>query len=301
MKHLLFSLLLFTLTQASAHPTGNMIVVGDQVLWSYVDPVDDPDHHACIMLWDEEKGTSIFFRSEHPASDFMLYAERETIYAIERRYLASEDQHHYRLLRFRIGATPDVVKDWSRDKHRIGESGYYINTNKEIIFASFPSIFRMTEAHTVVPAFEFPYPVRGLRKVGKSRLLLHGEIRCWLTDLDGKIISEWNDLINPQVRNAPLQRNQVFDLDYREDSLLIAYWGNRSFEMISAGDHRETLLQQEEPFVPHWVAWRGNDALLFSSELDFSQGLNPMPQLLLMTPDGKSTILWNVRPTKIED
>ncbi len=59
----------FIATGASAHPTGSMVFDGKYLLWSYVCPVGNPSHKACVMMWDEEKGVRPWIISEHEASD----------------------------------------------------------------------------------------------------------------------------------------------------------------------------------------------------------------------------------------
>lgn len=292
MKLLLTVILFLTLQQASAHPTGNLVVMGRQVFWSYTDPVDDADHHACIMQWSPEKGPSVLLRSTHEASDFMLYARQDILYAIERRYHSSTEKYEFRMLSIRIGAPPVVIIDWTEDTLRIGEGGFYTEATGGLVFASYPNILRWSASVGMEKAFEFPHPVKRLRKVGDDRLLLLGNNRCWLTDLAGKILLEWTGLTDPGVRNAPLNRNQVFDIDYKDSELLLAYWGKRSFEVVTEVERKKVLLQQKAPLVPHWVAWRGNDALLFSSEMDFTNGQNPRPLLLLLTSEGRVKTLW---------
>ena len=84
---LFFMLAMLWSTASLSHPTGNMITVGEHVLWSYIDPVDDSRHHACVMIWTPSQQPRVLIRSEYPASDYMLYHKNGDVYFFERRYV----------------------------------------------------------------------------------------------------------------------------------------------------------------------------------------------------------------------
>ncbi|MFN0290805.1 hypothetical protein [Pedobacter helvus] len=102
----ILTLVMLTLAPfAYAHPTGNLITVGDNVLWSYINPINDPDHHACIMSWDKKSAPKVFIQSEFSASDYMLYNNQNEIYIIERRHLQATQKFEIRLMKSMIEIT----------------------------------------------------------------------------------------------------------------------------------------------------------------------------------------------------
>ena len=111
---------------------------------------------------------------------------------------------------------------------------------------------------------------------------------------NGTILKEWHKLIDNNIENAPLNRNQLFDADYKNGKLLFAYWGKRSFELIDEKDNHQIILKQTEPFTPHWVAFLDNKMLLFSSKLIFD-GSTPKPHLVLLKETDYKEILWKVQ------
>ena len=121
-------LLLLAGPEAWAHPTGNLLVVGEQVLWSYISPVEDPDHKACIMSWKPGTDPIVLLQSEYPASDFMLSARGEEIYAVERRYLAAEDRFESRVLKLGPGKTAEEIWPWFPDSWHVGEAGFFMRS-----------------------------------------------------------------------------------------------------------------------------------------------------------------------------
>ncbi|AKA34198.1 hypothetical protein [Flagellimonas lutaonensis] len=287
----LFLFVLLSKMAIWAHPTGNMITVGEFVLWPYVDPVDDLAHHACVMVWHPDRSPKVLLKSEHAASDFMLYNRGETVYAIERRHIGQTQKFEVRILKFRIGESPNIIWDWFEDRWRIGEGGFMMPSDDEIVFGKYPGIYSLKRQAKPAPYFEFGSPINRIRAVQGNNLLLLGEDDCWLVDSDGNIIKQWNDLLLNEVAQAPLGRNQVFDADYKDGELLLAYWGNRSYVVMADTGGSEELLKQANPLVPHWVAHYGEGKLLFSSKLVFD-GSNPKPQLRLYKTKNVVEDVW---------
>jgi len=98
-------------------------------------------------------------------------------------------------------------------------------------------------------------------------------------------------LLDDTITDEPLNRNQIFDADYKNGNLLLAYWGKRTFEYVDKNGTQRTLVQQIAPLTPHWVAYLKNEKLLFSSKLVFD-GSTPKPFLVLVKETDKTSVLW---------
>lgn len=284
-------LVILDVTLLLSHPTGNMIVVGENVIWSYVHPIDDPQHHAVIMIWKEGKKPIPWITSMYSSSDFMLYNEGEQIFIIERRYIQESDHHEIRILKTKLGAGIEEIWPWFVDEYRIGEAGFVMTSDTSILFASYPDLLLLRKGEKPIPFFKFKEPIKRLRGVAENQLLLLSDRDCFLTDYSGKELKRWKKLIRKKVRQPPLERNQIFDMDYHNGSLLIAYWGNRSFELFNSRGKRKVLIQEDDPFTPHWVAFKDGNQLLFASNLVFN-GSNPRPKLVLMKDNENIQPIW---------
>lgn len=284
--------LLFLTTVVTAHPTGNMIVVGEHVLWSYINPVSDPNHHACVMIWTSGSAPKVFIQSEFSASDYMLYAYQDQIYLLERKYISNTDQFEARLLKTTIEGDAEVIWDWFTDENRVGEGGFMMRSDDQMVFAQYPGIYQLTKGEKPQEYIRLEEPIIKLRPVQDGQILLLGEDVCYLTTDDGAILKRWDQLLESQVSNPPLNRNQIFDADYANGKLLLAYWGKRSFDVIDANGQRTTVLQQQDPLTPHWVVFWGERQLLFASKMIFD-GSPPSPYLILLTRDHEQTVLWS--------
>lgn len=289
---ILSTVLIFLSSYAFAHPTGNMITVGENVLWSYINPINDPNHYACVMIWKKNSQPKVFIQSEYAASDFMLYNKQNEIYIIERKFLQASDEFQIRVLKSTIGTLPKVIWDWFKDDYRIGEGGFFMLSDHQIVFGKYPEIYSLKKGEHPTTYFEFDIPINRIRAVKNNQILLLGENSCYLVQQNGDILKQWNDLIDPTAENVPMNRNQVFDVDYSKEDLLLSYWGRRSFDLINASGKRKIILQQSEPYTPHWVAFWNKEKLLFSSKLIFD-GSTPKPHLVLMDDNNQSQVIWN--------
>jgi len=288
---ILSTVLIFLSSYAFAHPTGNMITVGDNVLWSYINPISDPDHHACVMIWTKDSEPKVFIQSEYSASDFMIYNNQNDIYLVERKFSQTSDEFQVRVLKTTIGEKPRVIWDWFKDNFRIGEGGFFMISDNQMVFGKYPAIYSLRKGEKPTNYFEFDHPIKRIRAVENNQILLLGDNACYLVQENGKILIQWNELIDQNVKNAPMSRNQVFDADYVDGELLLSYWGRRSFDLITNGN-RQIILQQTEPLTPHWVAFWNKEKLLFSSKLIFD-GSTPKPHLVLIDHNNQSQVIWN--------
>lgn len=290
-KLIFFLLAIISALKIFAHPTGNMITVGKNVLWSYVDPVNDSEHHACVMIWSQGSEPKVLITSKFPGSDFMLYNKKNEIYIIERRFIQITQKFEIRILKTMLGEKPREIWGWFEDEMRIGESGFFMKTDDQIVFGKYPNIYQLYKGENSTKLFDFDSSIIKIRAIGESKILMLGERSCWLTDLNGKIVKKWDNLLDKQVKNAPLNRNRIFDADYKNGELLLAYWGKRSFEILYDDGKRETIMQMNEPLTPHWVAFYDKDKLLFSSKLIFN-GKSPNPNLVLYKSDNEKLDIW---------
>lgn len=290
----LITVMLCLTSVAFAHPTGNMISIGENILWSYINPISDPNHYACIMIAKKGSEPKVFVQSEYPASDYMLFNNQNEIYIVERKYSQATDDFEIRILKTTIENKPRVIWDWFKDDYRIGEGGFFMLSDNQMVFGAYPEIFTLTKGEKPKKYFEFNQPIKRIRAVENNLILLLGDNSSYLVQQNGSILKQWNELIDGSVENPPLNRNQIFDADYSNGELLLSYWGKRSFDLINASGKRQTILQQKEPLTPHWVAFSDNEKLLFSSKLIFD-GSTPKPHLIILNGQNDKKVLWSTQ------
>jgi hypothetical protein len=288
------TVLIFLTSYAFAHPTGNMVAIGENVLWSYINPINDPNHYACVMIWTKGSHPKVYIQSEYAASDFMIYNNQNEIYLIERKFSQTSDEFQVRVLKSTIGEEPRVIWDWFKDDYRIGEGGFFMLSDNQMVFGKYPEIYSLKKGEQPTKYFEFDPPIKRIRSVEHNQILLLGDNACYLVHQNGTILNQWNELIDQNVENAPMSRNQVFDADYSNGNLLLSYWGRRSFDLIDSNGKRKIILQQTEPLTPHWVAFWNKEKLLFSSKLIFN-GSTPKPHLILLSEQNNLRVIWGTQ------
>lgn len=274
-----------------AHPTGNMVTVGKHILWSYISPVDDPSHKACVMISTNGENPSVLIKSDYSASDFMLSVDGNEIYCIERRYLEAANVFEARILKMTVGTDPVVIWDWFKDDWSVGAGGFFMITDDFLVFGRYPGVYSLTKDGEPEAYFDFNHPIKRIRETKGHCILLLGDDTCFLVEEDGGILKQWEGLIDEDVEGHPLDRNQIFDADYHDGELLLAYWGKRVFFTVDDLDIRKTLVAQKKPLAPHWVAFWGRQKLLFSSKL-FFDGSPPEPCLILFCNEHDSKEIW---------
>ena len=162
--------------QVFGHPGGNLLVVGDQVLWSYVDPIDSTDHMACVMIKRRSDRPEILLRSEHAASDFFLSSTAKNVFIIERYYIQQDDSYKMRVFEMPPGENPKVIWDWQSDTHRIGEAGFFMPDTERIVFVKYPSVWEVSRnelpVRLSISDFKF-VRIRALKDGNKLLILIN--------------------------------------------------------------------------------------------------------------------------------
>ncbi|MCE2496558.1 MAG: hypothetical protein J4F31_08280 [Flavobacteriales bacterium] len=284
---------LFSPWRLIAHPNGGIVVVGEGVCWSYIYPVDDVDHHACIFRWNQNDEPEVLIRSDYPASDYFLSSMEGTLYIVERAFVRVNDTFKCRVLKLSEKGEAIEIWPWFEDPWRTAEGGFFMLSDTELVFARYPKLYSPAKGGEPEVYFDFDHAVNKIRGLDNDEFLILAEDNCFLVSGSGKILNEWRSLVEPTVENVPLNRNMVFDVDYRAGELLVAYWGNRSFLLMDSYGGRRTIVQRSAPFVPHWVAFVNNCELLFSSKMFFDS--RPLkPHLIMHNGLGETQEVWTL-------
>ena len=291
-NYIYFILFFSTLDFVGAHPTGNLTVFRDHVLWSYVYPIEDEDHHACIMIWDKKNEPIPFRISEYEASDWMMYAGEDYLYLLERRYIGSKNLYQARVFKTNLNSQPVEIWPWFDDHWLVGEGGFIMTSDEEMIFCTYPAMYIFEKNDTPQITTLWESPIKKIRSLPGDQLLLISDSTTWYLDSEMNVIHSWEDLLMELNEAPPLNRNQIFDMDYYNGDLLIAYWGKRSFELISFENDRNLLLELNPPFTPHWVAIDHDYMYLFASTIEPGQPITP---ILLQHHEEKLKLIWKKR------
>jgi hypothetical protein len=281
-----------------AHPTGDMVFTDNTLLWSYVCPIGDVQHKACIMLWDEKEGARPWLTSDHSASDWMIsIGDSGNVYLVERYYNQGDGSHYSRILFSEVGGEPIEIIPWFRDEYRFGEHGFVFNDG-QIIFARYPGLYKFNEDLSIEKIENWELPINSIRNTNDGRNLILSDSTIWLTDKKLNILESWENLLESEGDNTPFGGNRISDAIYSEGSLYISYWGKRRFDVIN-NRKREIIMSFKDPWVPHHIAAGDSKIFMLSSTIAPAVTNNIEPSLWLKEK-GNFELIWGDTGTVTE-
>lgn len=236
---------------AHSHPLGDMFSHNNTLYWVYVCPIQSQSHQACIMKMDSNGDISQWRKSNNSASDWILgRSVNDQFYFIERYYDHSKDHHMAQMMTLAQGKS-QTIRPWYPDQDRIGESGFVILPDQQILFA-YRGKLKLSSVERQIQDWPlYQQHLQKFRPLADGSLLLIGKEDIRQIDTQGKLLKRWPDIIQKQFGSAPIMGNRVFDATYHAGNLYIAYWGNRRFEMISPDGQRRVLKQYDPD--SHWL------------------------------------------------
>lgn len=290
LKILLLGLLGFVAGKLAAHPQGNLVLAGDFVLWTYVNPVNDAGHHACVMSWDRKSEPRPLLTSQYAGSDFFIYASGRTVYYVESRNSQTGDEVYFRLLKGHAGEEPVEVWPWRENKWRVGANGFYVTSDEEIVFCHYPNLLRIAGQGDPEVIYQPTESASRVRQLEDGSILLLSDSTCTLLTSKFEVLHRWTGYIEPEQTNSPLNMNRVFDMDYRNGKLLLAYWGKRSFIEIDGRGRVVELNRLTGGYVAHWVAIGKGESFLFAS---VANPPDPIVPMLLQVKQNETLLIWD--------
>lgn len=261
-----------------AHPSGNMLEFENRVFWPYVLDRTDADHHSKVMVWEDGAEVSVFLQSKEVASDFFLSKTKEALYLMERAYRAEQDKFEYRLWKYSPKDSLRIIWPWFQLDLRLSDGSFVVESEQSLVVVAYPKLYRLKSKLSLELLAWTKEAVKGIRSVKGGNYLLSMENAISLVNPKGKELRHWSNLIDPRwpQEKSPLGRNTIFDADYRDDTLVFAYWGKQQI-IAQHQSTREVVYQAEGFFNPHWVLIRADSILAFCSEMRFDgRGLKPL-------------------------
>ena len=175
------------------------------------------------MIWDKKNEPIPFRISEFEASDWMMYAGEDYLYLLERRYIGSKNLYQARVFKTNLKSQPVEIWPWFDDHWRVGEGGFIMTSDEEMIFCTYPAMYIFEKNDTPQITTLWESPIKKIRSLPGDQLLLISDSTTWYLDSEMNVIHSWEDLLMELNEAPPLNRNQIFDMDYYNGDLLIAY------------------------------------------------------------------------------
>lgn len=289
-KRFFFVIAIFfgTFINVTSHPSSSMIYSSGNLYWVYISPIKDVNHKAVIMKWNENDGVSTFYVSKHSASDLTLSISSDGFYVLESYY--TNNEYFTRLLKKTEEGNLIEAIPWFTTSERLDQHGIYVDSNEQIIFCDFPKISVRKSDGSITEWKEFDFDIHSLSAEGNNQFLLRGETKALLIDSDGNKLQEWNNLLENPISDLPFRGNIIYDIDYGNGQLLIAYWGKRKFDLIKDGN-RTTLKELFHPYIPHSALINGDEYFLLASTIAPGE-FNEINPVLWRIHNGKTELIW---------
>lgn len=300
-----FILLLLTLLLSSrttnAHPWGGLVIDSDgNIYFTFICPLVDDDHFACVWKIDSDLGLSETLKSERSPSDIILSRNSvRTIYAAERSGNAPNYSNRFWILGSN-GERESLIN--TRNQSLFHIQAYAVHENGDLYFARNDSIFvRNKESQIIALPISIPNGERiGLLEFspsGELYILAGDELHVFHENKLSLIAQEIRDK-NPE--NIPFRgANILFDMVIDQDgSAYLAYYGNRKVIRINKEGSISTIMESEGPWSPHGIDIFNGELYVLESTLGdgtwwkFWQDSRIIPRVRKLGSDGVITTIF---------
>lgn len=282
-------IIIFIAAEVYSHPSSSMMFFDGSLYWVYISPVDDVNHKAAIMKWNKNDGVSTFIVSEFSASDFSLSKSDDGGFYILESYFSGEE-YRARLLHFTVDAGIRESILWFTSPERTAQHGFFVDESGRIVYCHFPNVYLREADGTLAKWENFDFEIHSLTSESNDQYLLRGESKVELIDKNGNVIFNWYDLLKEDIDDPPFGGNMIYDADYENGKLILAYWGDRSFDLIENGK-RFSLKRLMHPYIPHAALINGEEYFLLASTIAPGE-YNKINPVLWKYSDGNTELLW---------
>lgn len=290
MKNIVLFFLLLISLNLMAHPTGSMLENNTILAWTYVCPIDSSNHKACIMLKKTNGSISPWLVSEFNGSNWtMSSSEDDYVYLVESYHDHAKNLQRTKLIKARLAEEPEVLWDWFDDPYQFGQQGFIRYKNNSFLFVKYPHIYIINEKRQVSIWRKWNKPVSKIKYVSKNKLLVLNDDEVKLISFSGELLKSWNSLSEETSQELPFMGNKIFDVDYKDDELVLAYWGKYRCDKINNDGKRSTLKVFEAPYVPHWVFLNEKGTYCFASSINPGEAIQPE---LWLIDEKDSVLIW---------
>lgn len=298
---LAFLLLLLSFGSLSAHPWGGLVM--DQqgnIYFTFVCPMVDADHYACVWKIDNQQELSEVLESSHSPSDIILSRSSDRmIYAAERNNAGGGLQA--RLWSLNTSGTELIIKP-TTDESRFFIQAYAVDENGRVFFARKNQLFKRDQDGNVTEvklnmAFD---RIDDLAWGGKGQLYILDRGSIKILDKDGTVTQLADGLKEENPENIPFSgANILFDIAVDKNGMVyVAYYGNRRVLQIDPSGEVSVFLHSEGPWSPHGIDVLNGEVYILESTVgatrwwEFWEEDIIIPRVRKVEADGKVTVIF---------
>ncbi|MGB0346250.1 MAG: hypothetical protein ACPGGA_02120 [Balneolaceae bacterium] len=261
-------LLVLSLNSESSysHPWGGLVIDNlGNIYFSYICPLIDNGHFACVLKLDSNNEITEILKSDRSPSDIILSRNpARIVYAAER----SGRSPNYRNFLWKIDPNGNemIIQSFDRDNEFTIQS-YAVDFDEIIYYSRLGQVFSSYSNSEII--FEFD-----VDRIQLMSLSPKGVLHIIADDNLYKLIDSELQLIATNLRvenpdNIPFQgANILFDMSIDEQSnVYLAYYGDRKILKVTNTGEISTVYESEAPFSPHGVDLFDGEIFILESTL----------------------------------
>lgn len=269
-KVLLVLLIAITFPEkAVSHPWGGLVIDSEGNLYfTFICPLVDDDHYACVWKIDSNQELSEVLKSHRSPSDIVLSRSPErVIFAAERTGFNPNFNNTLWLIE---GSETSLRIAPNSNQEAFFIQAYTISADGSIFFAKENSIYKRDSTNTVTK-IELG---KDIGRIGLIEIAPDGSLYIMTTsDLYIKKEDELtllaSGLRDESPDNLPFRGANIF-FDMAVDgsgNVYLAYYGNREVLKISSSGEVQTLVESRAPWSPHGVDVFNGEIFVLESTL----------------------------------
>lgn len=298
---LLILILMLVPGMVNSHPWGGLVIDSEgNIYFTFICPIADNDHYACVWKIDPEQKLSEVLKSQRSPSDIVLSRDIfRNVFGAERTGNAPNYTNSF----WKVGANNEgTIILQTRDQNIFHIQAYAVHENGDLYFAKDNSLF-IRDKEGSVSELDISTPEN--QRIGLMEFSSSGELYILAGDnlysFDGNKTSLIAaDLKEENPDNIPFRgANILFDMAIDENgSIYLAYYGNRSVIKVTPNGAKSTILEAEGPWSPHGVDIFNGELYVLESTLGdgkwwkFWQDERIIPRVRKLGSDGTVSTLY---------
>lgn len=264
----IFLILICLAQKAEAHPWGGLAIDSKGNLYfTFICPLVDDDHFACVMKIDSTSQLIEILKSGSSPSDIILERSLNgNIFAAERTGF----NPNFRNTLWTLKGDAFESTLTTNDQNLFHIQAYAIDDDNRIYFSKENKVYVKNDIHAspkVIAEFPDHISLVELSPSGSLYIMTGGSIYKY-DGAESELVAENLKKSNPE--NLPFRgANIFFDMVIDEnENIYLAYYGNREVLKVDTSGNITSVLSSEEPWSPHGIDLYKGDLYILESTID---------------------------------
>lgn len=295
-----FFIILFCFCISFSHPWGGLVIDKyGNIYFSFVSPMTEFDHYACVWKIDTKLQLSEYIKSPSSPSDIVLSR------TLERKIFAAERLNHNgrftsRLWQLNEDSYQEVISR-TRDENEFLTQAFLVDDSGNLIYAVMNRLFsKNTQGKTEVLDYDFKFnQISNLAWGPDSSIYILGGNQLFRKDKNAEIELIAKSITENDPDDLPFAgANIIFDMTVDElGNVFLAYYGNKRILKIQPNGTR-SVFSISSPWIPHGIDYYQGEIYILESRsvsdsfFAFWKRDRIVPRVRKIDKTGKSTILY---------